>query len=55
MEDKSPKEFYEEMRRLGLTDHITGDPNPNYQLPFYQNIFFIMDEYLKEHEGYNKT
>ena len=40
-----PREFYEQQRKLGLTEDITGDPEPDYSLPFYQNIFYMMGEY----------
>lgn len=40
-----PVDFYEKLRVLGLTDEITSNSDPDYCLPFYQNIFSIMEDY----------
>ena len=42
------EEYYEKQRRKGLTEDITGDPEPDYSLPFYQNIFKIMEGYQSQ-------
>ena len=42
------KNFYEKMRKLGLTDKITASTEPDYNLPFYQGIFQIMEGYAIE-------
>lgn len=44
----TPQEFYEEQRKRGLTDDITCNPEPDYSLPFYQQIFSLMEEYAKQ-------
>jgi len=52
------EKFYEEYRLHGRTDNITSNPDPNYSELFYQNIFYLMEEYaqsqLKESEEENK-
>jgi len=47
----SPKEFYEKQRRLGYTDKITCNPEPNYNEDFYQEIFSLMKNYAQEEQG----
>lgn len=47
----SAQNFYEQMRKLGLTEDITSNESPDYHLPFYQSIFRLMEEFSKkEHE-----
>ena len=41
----APKDFYEEERQQGVTYAITSNPEPNYDEPFYQNIFYLMAKY----------
>ena len=43
------EQFYEQERLKGNTDHITSAPDPDYSLPFYQEIFDLMEAY-KAHE-----
>ncbi len=43
----TPKEFYEKQRLSGLTYYITSNEYPDYNLPFYQQIFDLMTEYAK--------
>jgi sugar-specific transcriptional regulator TrmB len=43
----SAKEFYEQQRKKGNTDSITGNTEPDYSLPFYQNTFVLMDFYAQ--------
>jgi len=37
------KDYYEEMRKAGLTNDITSNYEPDYEQPFYQNIFRLME------------
>ena len=37
------KDYYEEMRKAGLTNDITSNNEPDYKQPFYQNIFSLME------------
>lgn len=39
------QEFYEYKRRCGETENITQNENPDYRLPFYQEIFRLMESY----------
>lgn len=39
------KEFYEEMRRAGFTENITSNSEPDYNEPFYQDIFSLMEAF----------
>jgi hypothetical protein len=56
------QEFYEFKRKRGGTDNITQNDNPDYSLPFYQEIFLLMELYaavvvpqnLIETAGHNK-
>ncbi len=41
----TPQEFYEFKRRRGFTDNITQNDNSDYSLPFYQEIFQLMEDY----------
>jgi hypothetical protein len=43
----TPKEFYKQQRKLGLTEHITCNSEPNYNELFYQEIFNLMENYHK--------
>ena len=45
---KTTEAYYEKLRKAGETEDITGNPNPDYTLPFYQNIFRLMEQYHKE-------
>ena len=45
---KTTEAYYEKLRKAGETEDITGNPNPDYTLPFYQNIFRLMEQYRKE-------
>ena len=45
---KTPQQFYQEQNVLGYTVHITDNPNPDYSLEFYQQIFDLMKAYAKE-------
>ena len=45
---KTAEEYYEECRIKGLTDDIISVSEPNYILPFYQNIFRLMDGYADQ-------
>lgn len=40
------QQFYEYKRRRGCTDNITQNDNPDYSLPFYQEIFSLMESYI---------
>ena len=42
------QQFYENQRIVGNTENITGNPNPDYSLPFYQTIFSIMESYAEQ-------
>jgi hypothetical protein len=42
------EEYYEKMRILGLTDDITGNPDPNYRESFYQAIFRLMEGFCEQ-------
>ncbi len=42
---ETPQQYYEKLRKQGLTDDITENPYPDYSLPFYQAIFRLMKEY----------
>jgi len=42
------EEFYEKQRVIHNTDDITTNPNPDYSEAFYQNIFWLMEQYHKE-------
>ena len=44
----SAKKFYEQMRQAGLTEDITSNDSPDYNLPFYQSIFRLMEEFSKK-------
>ena len=44
---ETPQEYYERLRKIGLTDDITSNPDPDYNQSFYQNIFRLMDGYAK--------
>lgn len=48
---ETPQEYYERKRKLGLTDDITSNPDPDYNQPFYQNIFRLMECYAKLCDG----
>src|SRR5690606_35438907 len=39
--------FYEQARKTGLTNDITGNPDPNYNESFYRAIFALMEDYAK--------
>lgn len=39
------QEFYEKLRKAGLTEHITSNSNPDYKEKFYQQIFAFAEEY----------
>jgi len=39
------KEFYIKQQLEGKTDDITSNPNPDYSLDFYQQIFSLMEGY----------
>lgn len=41
------EKFYDDQRKKGLTDKITTNPEPDYSLPFYQEIFDLMDGFAK--------
>lgn len=41
------EEFYEEQRQIRNTVDITENPDPDYTLPFYQGIFWLMEEYAQ--------
>jgi len=45
---KTPEAYYEKLRKAGETEDITSNPNPDYTLLFYQNIFRLMEQYHKE-------
>jgi hypothetical protein len=45
---KTAEQFYEEMRKQGLTENITSNEFPNYHLSFYQDIFRLMEEYANQ-------
>ena len=36
---RKSEEFYEVLRQEGLTEKITGNPDPDYTEAFYQQIF----------------
>ena len=40
---KTAEAFYDEQRKDWKTMAITANENPNYSLPFYQQIFDLMD------------
>lgn len=42
------KEYYEEMRKAGLTEDITSNDEPDYKHPFYQNIFRLMEGFSQK-------
>jgi len=42
------QDFYEKLRKAGLTEHITSNPNPDYKGKFYQQIFAAMDGFAKQ-------
>jgi len=42
------KDYYEEMRKAGLTNDITSNDEPNYKQPFYQNIFRLMEGFAHQ-------
>lgn len=44
----TPEEFYEQQRLLGLTTDITENPEPDYNQPFYQSIFRLMESYTAQ-------
>ena len=44
------KDYYEEMRKAGLTDDITSNDEPDYNQPFYQSIFRLMEGFSKKNE-----
>lgn len=58
----TPQQFYEFQRQKGGTENITQNDNPDYSLPFYQEIFLLMELYaavvvpqnLIETAGHNK-
>lgn len=41
----TPQQFYEFQRQKGGTENITQNDNPDYSLPFYQEIFLLMGLY----------
>ena len=41
------KEFYIEQKKRGLTDNITANPTPCFDLEFYAEIFSLMESYAK--------
>lgn len=47
---KTAEKFYDDQRKKGLTDKITINPEPDYSLPFYQEIFDLMDGFASELE-----
>lgn len=47
MKKLTPKEFYEKTRLDGETNSITYNPNPDYDNPFYAEIFNLMEFYAK--------
>ena len=42
---KTAEEFYEEQRLIRNTIDITENTDPDYSLPFYQTIFWLMEQY----------
>gem|GEM_PF-3773203 len=51
-----PQEFYDQQMKQGYTDKICSDSNPDYSLPFYQEMFNLMEKYhkVKKIEWYEK-
>lgn len=45
---KTAKEYYEEQRLLGNTESITGNPAPEYDEAFYQQIFGLMERFSEQ-------
>jgi len=39
------KNFYNIARHSGHTYNITSNPDPDYNLEFYKEIFWLMDQY----------
>ena len=48
--EMTAQNFYDIQRRLGFTDDITSNPDPDYNFPFYHAIFRLMEEYAR-HEA----
>ena len=44
----SAQKFYEQMRKAGLTEDITSNESPDYNLSFYQSIFRLMEDFAKK-------
>jgi hypothetical protein len=42
------KNYYEEMRKAGLTEDITSNDEPDYTQPFYQSIFKLMEGFAQK-------
>jgi len=42
------KDYYEEMRKAGLTNDITSNDEPDYKQPFYQSIFRLMEGFSQK-------
>jgi len=42
------EEIYEQERKKGNTDGITGNPEPDYNNRFYIEIFQLMQEHTKQ-------
>ena len=42
------EEYYEQEREGGNTRAITSNPDPDYNLSFYQSIFQLMEGYHNE-------
>ena len=46
------QEFYDKQRKSGFTGDITTNPDPDYGLSFYENIFWLMEEYARQDAQY---
>ena len=42
---KTAQDYYETLRKQGMTEDITTNESPDYSQPFYQNIFRLMEGY----------
>lgn len=51
----TPEQYYEQERLKGITNPISGIPTPNYDQPFYQTIFKLMQGYADLHAGKGPT
>jgi len=49
------KDYYERLRKQGWTNDITENEYPDYNQPFYQNIFRLMEGYAKLCESQKPT